>query len=337
LLNFGQQGVGGILATIEIAVGHPQILNQAAFQLSFKDLAPSDEVFLIHNGTELPLNRGEISAPFRTFMAKSPVFQGSYVIDLEEVPQDFEEIEIYIRPYSDSYPVWSLAGLEVPDEVWQNQPFKIASESSVCVLAIARSAGGNGWTVEARNLGQITDINIDDDTSLRTAGNIKEFEIIVDVSASMHGQLQDVERIPKLLASLQKLSGEINNRPIEVSYGGVKNFKMSNQDEARELHASILSDVMSMEAQSKADVEGYLNDRLEAAPSGTVFLVITDGLPYLDPDELLPLLNGKNYQIRILLLREPVGGTDIGNDPRLALQVLDLSAENPTKDLRPFI
>ena len=326
------------MATIEIAVGHPQILNQSAFQLSFKDLTPSDDVFLTDNGMELPLNRGEISEPFRTFMAKSPIFPGSYVIDLEEVPQDLEEIEIYIRPYSDSYPVWSLAGLEVPDEVWQNQPFKIASETSVCVLAIARSKTGNGWTVEARNLGRPAEIvGVDTDTFVRTSGTIKEFEIIVDVSASMHGQLQDAERMPKLLASLQKLSGEINNRPIEVSYGGIKNFKMSSQDEARELHASILSDVMSMEAQSKADVEGYLNDRLENAPSGTVFLVISDALPYLDPDELLPLLNDKNYQVRILLLREPMGGTDIGNDPRLAIQVLDLSAENPTKDLKPFI
>ena len=246
-------------------------------------------------------------------------------------------IELCIRPYSDSYPVWSLAGLEIPDEVWQNQPFKIASKSSVCVLAIARSNSGIGWTVEARTSGQKTADLGDGHETKPPATTFKEFEIIVDVSASMHGQLQDVDRMAKLLSSLQKLSGEINNRPIEVSYGGIKNFKLSTEDDARELHASILSNVMSLEAQSRADVEGYLNERFETSPIGTVFLVITDGLPYLDPDELLPLLNDKNYQVRILLLREPVGGTDIGNDPRLALQVLDLSADDPTKNLKPFI
>ena len=331
------------MATIEIAAGHPQILNQSAFQLSFKDLTPSDDVFVIYNGAEMPLNRGEISAPFRTFMAKSPVFQGAYIFDLEEVPQDFDVIEIYIRPYSDSYPVWSLAGLELPDEVWQNQPFKIASEVSVCVLAIARSASGTGWTVEARNLGQPSARRDDEGIppeapgTSDTSGTVKEFEIIVDVSASMHVQLQDPERMPKLLASLQRLSSEIYNRPLEVSYGGIENFKLSTEDDAREIHNSILPTVLSMDAQSRADVEGHLNARLETAPGGTAFLVITDGLPYLDPDELLPLLNRKNYQIRILLLRQPMGGTDIGNDPRLALQVLDLSADDPTKSLKPFI
>ena len=104
-----------------------------------------------------------------------------------------------------------------------------------------------------------------------------------------------------------------------------------------ELHEAALTKVLGSEAQSHADSDGYLAQRFNEAPNGTVFLIVTDALPYLDPDELLPQLREKDQQIRVLLLAEPLGGTAIGDDPRLSLQVLDMNEVQLLNQLKPFV
>jgi hypothetical protein len=168
-------------------------------------------------------------------------------------------------------------------------------------------------------------------------GSAKEFEVLIDISSSMMEFLEDEQKVPALLESLQGLSAAINKRPIDVSYGGYHNFKLTISDDPVEVHEASLLKIISQEAQSHADSDGYLAQRFEAAPNGTVFLVVTDAVPYLDPEELLPGLRSKDQQIRVLLLAEPLGGTAIGNDPRLSLQVLDMGESQLLNQLKPFV
>lgn len=354
------------MASIEIAVGHPQRLNQSAFKLKFQDFQPSDEVFIVDAGREQPLNRGALVAPYNTFMKVSPNEADTYLIDFLEAPADVTQINIHVRPYADSYPAWVLTGLRDKSEVWLNQVARASASRSVCVLTFARTSDTENWTVEAKSQASTASLNTteipvaggrrtfpvaDLETGIRPElldeiqiagerhlpGTAKEFEVIIDISASMRSYLEDEKKVPALLESLQGLSAHINRRPIDVSYGGIINISLTVDDEPSEVHSSVLPQIMSPETQSQADIDGYLGDRFDDAPIGTAFLVVSDALPYLDPDDLLPRLTAKKQQVRVLLLAQPLGGTAIGNDPRLSLQVLDLNEAQLLNQLNPFI
>lgn len=338
------------MPSIQIAAGHPQVLSQSAFQLNFKEIGDSDELYIVQRGQDISINRGLIPTPFNAFMMSTPGVSGSFLFDLDEVPAELDKIEIYIRPYSDSYPSWSFEGLVNPDEIWRNQASRVPGGAKVCIIALIRT--GTGWSVEALNRGfleerpddggaEVLPTHLHDEVEIAGSrgllGSAKEFEVLIDISASMLEYLKDEEKVPALLESLQGLSAAINKRPIDVSYGGYHNIKLTIADDPLEIHEASLSKILTPEAQSHADSDGYLAQRFEAAPNGTVFLVVTDAVPYLDPEELLPGLRSKDQQIRVLLLAEPLGGTAIGNDPRLSLQVLDPGESQLLNQLKPFV
>jgi hypothetical protein len=338
------------MPSIQIATGHPQVLSQSAFQLNFKELGARDDLYLNQSGQEISINRGAIPSPFNAFMMATPGASGSFLVDFDEVPADLDRVEIYIRPYGDSFPSWSLEGLVNPDEIWRNQASRLPGGAKVCIVALIRTE--SGWSVESLNRGFLEELPDGEGTeglpdrlkdeleiagSRGLLGSAKEFEVLIDISASMLEYLKDEEKVPALLESLQGLSAAINKRPIDVSYGGYHSFKLTISDDPVEVHEASLLKILTPEAQSHADSDGYLAQRFEAAPNGTVFLVVTDAVPYLDPEELLPGLRSKDQQIRVLLLAEPLGGTAIGNDPRLSLQVLDMAESQLLNQLKPFV
>jgi hypothetical protein len=355
------------MASIEIAVGHPHNLGQAAFNLKFTGVAPSDELFIRSAESDFPINRGPISAPFGLFMRLSPGSNSVFMIGFEEIPEELHSIDIFVKPYADSYPAWVLEGLENPDEIWTNHASRITAGKSVCLLSFSRTADGSGWHVEAQNratlsvdavsqvgaAGVPTPITVNEDGTAsipsflndeialvqdrNLLGSAMEFEVIIDISASMHGYLRDDYKVPALLESLQGLSATINQRPIDVSYGGVLSLTLSVNDMPKDLHVNALPKLFTAEAQGNADSEGYLERRFVEAPNGTAFLVVTDAMPYLDIDELLPTLRAKQQQVRILLLAEPIKRPFIGDDHRISMQVLDMNDDQLLHQLDPFV
>ena len=358
------------MPSIEIAVGHPHRLSQSAFNLKFTGVEPSDDLFIRSATGDIPINRGVIGAPYGDFMRLSPGTKNVFMIGFEEVPEGLDSIDVFVKPYEDSYPAWTLEGLENPDEIWTNHASRISAGKSVCLLTLSRV--DDGWQVEAQNRVAATTVNtatvpivapavdvapvqvetasdeplaipavLNDEIALvqdrHLLGSALEFEVIIDISASMHSYLRDDNQVPALLESLQGLSATINQRPIDVSYGGVLSLTLSVHDTPKDLHVHALPKLFTVEAQSQADADGYLERRFDQAPGGTAFLFVTDAMPYLDPDELLPKLRAKQQQVRILLLAEPIVRPAIGDDPRISMQVLDMSDAQLLHQLDPFV
>lgn len=331
------------------------MLGQSVFSLKFQDLEPSDDIYTLHAGAQHSLNRGQLSEPFSLFMRPTPSAHGTFVMDLDEAPADLTGFEVFVKPYGDSFPGWSLEGLADPSEIWRNQAGKVTAGKSICILSFSKLPGSDAWHVEAQNhtiqervqtsnfksdAGEIPEHLLDEieiTTGRNLIGGALEFEAIIDITSSMHPFLTDDVAVPAMLESLQGLSAKINQRPIDVSYGGVHNITLTIQDDPKEVHIKALPSVMSSRLQSEADSEGYLHKRLSSAPSGTAFIYVTDAMPYLDPEEILPQLHSRSHQIRVLLLSEPIFKPSIGNDPRLSMQVLNLTNSQLLQQLDPFV
>lgn len=162
--------------------------------------------------------------------------------------------------------------------------------------------------------------------SLGQAGEARNFELIFDVSASMHDNLRDPEGLLPVVYAIQALSASVSPKPITISMGVQSERQVLQTDDVLALLTEEANKALGIEIQSSDALEDLLEDRIAELEPNTAVFVVSDAFPYLEPDDLIPLLESGKKQMRILLLDSPAFKVEIGDSKRLQWQQIDTKA-----------
>jgi hypothetical protein len=162
--------------------------------------------------------------------------------------------------------------------------------------------------------------------SLGQAGEAKNFELIFDVSASMHDNLRDPEGLLPVVYAIQALAASVTPKPITISMGAQSERQVTQTDDVLAVLTDEANRALGIEIQTSDALEDLLEDRIAELEANTAIFVVSDAFPYLEPDDLIPLLESGRKQMRILLLDTPTVKVEIGESKRLQWQQIDTKA-----------
>ena len=286
----------------------PQQLGDTQWLLTWQGSNRTDVITAILGAEHARVSPFDRGASIGSFMRPDEQSNG-LLIDLGRAPATTNVIEFTFDVMAEGDRAWTIEGLST-GEVWQNDSVKVPADAPCLVLSLERAEGG--WQVVAREkiLGEQGDITVDEQipdayqelvaraTARGLAGDSMNFSALVDITPSMHEAHED-GTVEKILNCLVAIGASANNRPIEVSFQGVHDQKVSVDDEIHTTYvaafASALGDVQL--AKPLHSLVPALADSLK--PNSTLY-VVTDAMFFVEED-IIEDLEKSGAKIRVLL------------------------------------
>lgn len=326
--------------------GAPDTINELVFQIKpYRNGSQSWILYGLENEEEIWVNRGAkvfsgiVTSVLRfarssngwTIEAMEDSRGADRAIQPEPVVQNVETSQVLATPLVEgsSLPVSPETQAEIGQPSESVSP-QISTPQAAPSNPVAQSNSSFGFPEHLLEEGQKA-------RALGTAGSAQNFEIIFDISASMHDNLQEPATLLPVVSAIQALAASVSAKPIRLSMGAQSFQVLSSSDDVLPLLEEACHRALGIEMQTSDALDDLLEEHLEKVGPGSAVFILSDAFPYLDIDELLPILEKGNKQLRILLLAEPRGGTAIGNNPKLQWQVVDLEQASIMQQIRPLI
>jgi hypothetical protein len=286
----------------------PQQLGDSQWLLTWQGTVRTDVITAVLGGQEMRVSPFDQSSPMAIF--SKPDFQsGGLLLDLSLAPESSAAIEFTFDVMVDGERAWTIEGLST-GEVWQNESVKVPADAPCLVLSLERNEGG--WQVVAREeiLGEHGDITVDDQipeayrelVSRATAKGIASGSMnilaLLDVTPAMN-QAHENGSVEKILNCLVAVGASANNRPIDVSFHGVFDRKLSVDDEISSSYQQAFEESIKSVQNAKPlhSLIPQLVDQLK--PKSTLY-VITDSMFFVE-EEIIDDLAKVDSKIRVLL------------------------------------
>lgn len=288
----------------------PQAISDTQWLLTWQGALRTDVVTAVIDGETMrvsPFDLGTIISEFA-----SPDNQSNGILlDLGSAPEGVACVDFTLDVISEGMRAWTVEGLNT-GEIWQNESVRVPADAPCLVLTLEKT-GTSGWQIVAREkiLGEQGDITINDQipenyrdlvakaTARGLAGNSGNFTAIVDITASMR-EAHDTGAVAKLLTCLVAISASANNRPIQVTYHGLYETRISVDEDLISNYSNSLAI-----ADSKIVEVKPLHTLVPAVASATkeksTIFVITDSMFFIE-DDLVEELEKKKIRLSVLLI-----------------------------------
>lgn len=286
----------------------PQQLGDTQWLLTWQGSNRTDVINAILGAEQSRVSPFDRTSAVSTFMRPDEQSNG-LLIDLGRAPATANTIEFTFDVMAEGDRAWTIEGLSTA-EVWQNDSVKVPADAPCLVLSLERAEGG--WQVVAREkiLGERGDITVDEQipdayqelvaraTARGLAGDSMNFSVLVDITPSMHDAHQD-GTVEKLLNCLVAIGASANNRPIEVSFQGVHEQKISVDDEIHATYVNAFSNAVQ-DVQLAKPLHSLVPDLATSLKPNSTLYVVTDSMFFVEED-IIEDLQKCDAKIRVLL------------------------------------
>ena len=286
----------------------PQQLGDTQWLLTWQGSTRTDVITAVIGNEQARVSPFDRTASVSAFMRPDDQTNG-LLIDLGRAPETAEIIEFTFDVMAEGDRAWTIEGLST-GEVWQNDSVKVPADAPCLVLSLERAEGG--WQVVAREkiLGEQGDITVDEQipdayqelvaraTARGLAGNSMNFSALVDITPSMHDAHED-GTVEKLLNCLVAISASANNRPIEVSFQGVHEQKISVDDEIGSTYSAAFIEA-TREVSSAKPLHSLVPSLAESLKPKSTLYVLTDSMFFVEED-IIDDLTKLDAKVRVLL------------------------------------
>lgn len=322
----------------KLVANMPQSLSGSQFLVKFDNVYISDDLTLIFSNKEVSLTRGTGKTQSLNFLHafehNSSGNAREYLLDLEQVPADVTQLNFMLSAFEGGYRSWVIEGQNGDFEAWQNEGVEFNSGSSCVVLELVRVGKTQGWRLVARNsfVGENND-GVEDDKlpealrSLAAAAGAKNLahdsehvQLLIDTSESMRPYLSNFDAMTAVITATQAVTASTTNRPLEISYNGVVGTNMTLTQNSNELHEKSMRELEG--ASGALPFEAFLQQRLDNLKTKAMVFSLSDAMPAVDPDSILPVLEKTDSYLKILLLEKQLFSYSLGDSPRITYLVL---------------
>ncbi len=286
----------------------PQRLGDTQWLLTWQGSTRTDVITAVIGDNQSRVSPFDQSSSLTTFV-KPDTQSSGLLIDLGRAPQTAVAIDFTFDVMAEGERAWTIEGLST-GEVWQNDSVKVPADAPCLVLSLERQ--DDGWQVVAREkiLGEQGDIKVDDQipdayqelvaraTARGLAEDSMNFAVVVDLTPSMN-EVHENGAVANILNCLVAIGASANNRPIDVSYHGVHEVKMSVDDDMPD--TATKSYLHSMEGVSGAKpLHSLVPQLIERLKPDSTLYVISDAMFFVEEDILDELTKAKS-KLRVLL------------------------------------
>lgn len=322
----------------KLVANMPQSLSGSQFLLKFDNVNISDDLTLIFSNKEVVLTRGTGKNQTMNFLHAFEHNTSSnyreYLLDLEQVPAEVTQLDFMLRAFEGGYRSWVMEGQNGDFEAWQNEGIEFTAGSSCVVLELMRIGKSQGWRLVARNsfVGENND-GIEDDKLPETvrslaaiagaknlAHSAEHVLLLIDTSESMRPYLSNFEAMEAVISAAQAATASATNRPLEISYNGVVGTNMTLTQNANEVHESSFRELR--EASGAVPFEAFLQQSVAGLKVKATVFSLSDAMPAVDPDSIVPLLEKTDSYLKIILLEKQLFSYSLGDSPRITSVVL---------------
>lgn len=287
----------------------PQALNDLQWLISWQSSPRTDVITAVIDGNPVRISPFDKTSTATHFM-KPDTQSNGLLIDLGRVPLEISEIAFTLDVIAEGERSWTIEGLST-GEVWQNDSVTVPADAPCLLLSLERSPA-EGWTVTAKEtiLGEQGDITVDEQipeayqdlvakaTARSLAGNAINFIAVIDVTASMK-EAHDRGDIAKILDCVAAISASANNRPIQVTYHGITETRISVDEDIPASYSESYGSALA-QMQLARPLHIIVPELLLPAKRDTKIFVLTDSMFFIDED-LLDELESKSIFIEVLL------------------------------------
>lgn len=289
----------------------PQNLRDSQWLLSWQGSTRTDVISALIDGRENRVSPFEKSGEIAVF-AKPDNQSNGLLLDLGRVPTGIQSIDFSFDVIEEGDRAWTIEGLGT-GEIWQNESVKVPADAPCLVLTLERTQ--DGWTVTAREkvLGEQADVAVDDripDTyrelvARATARGLGQqsghFFALLDITPNMESALSD-GTVASILNCIVAIGASRNNRPLEVSFHGLSDLRVSVDDDLERSYASVLKEALE-ERQTAKPLHTLVPSVCSALKQNSMLYVITNSMFFVE-DDLFEDLERTDSVLQILLLGE---------------------------------
>jgi hypothetical protein len=286
----------------------PQQLGDSQWLLTWQGSNRTDVVTAVLGSEQMRVSPFDRNSSIASF-AKPDEQSNGLLIDLGRAPSTVTTIEFTFDVISEGDRAWTIEGLST-GEVWQNDSVKVPADAPCLILSLERNEGG--WQVVAREkiLGEQGDITVDEQipesyqelvaraTARGLAEDSMSFTAVVDITPSMHDAHEDGS-IQKILNCLVAIGASANNRPIDVSFHGVHDLKISVDDEIAGVYLGALA-AATKAVQSAKPLHSLVPALAQSLKTNSTLYVVTDSMFFVEED-IVDELAAAGTKIRVLL------------------------------------
>lgn len=286
----------------------PQQLGDSQWLLTWQGSHRTDVVTAVLGSEQVRVSPFDRNSSIAGFMKPDEQSHG-LLLDLGRAPSTVAVIDFTFDVITEGDRAWTIEGLST-GEVWQNDSVKVPADAPCLILSLERSEGA--WQVVAREkiLGEQGDITVDEQipesyrelvaraTARGLAESSMNFAAVVDITPSMQSALEDGS-IKKILNCLVAIGASANNRPIDVSFHGVHELKLSVDDQIDSAYSNALL-ASSKVVQSAKPLHSLVPAMAGTLKSNSTLYVVTDSMFFVEED-IFEELAEAGTKVRVLL------------------------------------
>lgn len=292
------------------AINRPQQVDGAQWRLTWVGTDRADVVTASVGNTSYRLTPTIRDETLSAFMRNDgPTF----LVDLSRASSTVSRIEFVIEVTAAGDRSWRMESLTTP-EIWESAPCLISADSPTMLLAFER--GATGWIISAHEkpVGAVADVEIDSSvpaeyrelvtfaSSRDLAGDAEHFACIIDLTASMRDHLAS-DAFPNLLAALVAVASTSNNRPLDVSYHGVLDSRLTMDTDIPAEHRARYDESIAKVGNARP-LHALVKHTAGSIRANSRLYVVTDGFVFVD-DEVERIAAAKNCRVELLHLGDP--------------------------------
>lgn len=305
----------------------PQTISDTQWLLTWQGSLRTDVITAVIGGDSMrisPFDRGSAISDFANPDSQS----NGVLLDLGSAPEDVYCIDFTLDVLAEGPRSWTIEGLNT-GEIWQNDAVKVPADAPCLVLTIEKAESG-GWQIVAREkiLGEQGDITVNEQipesyrdlvaksTARGLAGTSSNFSALVDVTASMRSS-HDSGHVQKVLTCLVAISASANNRPLQVSYHGLHESRISVDEDLNASYSKAMqiADAKVVEAKPLHALVPLI---IESTKEKSTVYVVTDSMFFVE-DELVEDLSSKQIKLAVLLIGDETSRFALPSNENLAI------------------
>lgn len=318
----------------------PQQLGDTQWLLTWQGANRTDVITAVIGSEQARVSPFDRNSNLVTFMRPDEQSNG-LLVDLGRAPQTAQALEFTFDVMAEGDRAWTIEGLST-GEVWQNDSVKVPADAPCLLLSIERADGG--WQVVAREkiLGEQGDITVDEQipdayqelvaraTARGLAGDSMHFSALIDITPSMHDAHVDGS-VQKVLNCLVAIGASANNRPIDVSFQGVHDIKISVDDDVASTYAAAFADAIR-DVQHAKPLHSLIPSLTDGLKAKSILYVVTDSMFFVEED-IIDDLTRLDAKIRVLLTGNEVPRFNLPENDHFSIKSIGSLADQDARSV----